>query len=197
MKSEQNKPLPELERCKFCGSSNTDAEFALSGDGRVSAGCMDCGACGPDASTAAEAVAKWNTRARPQEAAAGWMDFAVSVAEAYRRDAVNAIDRAYFEGRMGIAAPTGAAAAEGEARKIWESLPSGKSAKDVIQAYARALSQAATKALATVKTEIEADREKLRANGMGYKSDGAGYTRSIMLIDEARRALSPQTQNKE
>jgi hypothetical protein len=58
-------------------------------------------------------------------------------------------------------------------------------------------SQAATKALAAVKTEIEADREKLRANGMGYKSDGAGYTRSIMLIDEARRALSPQTQNKE
>jgi hypothetical protein len=95
------------------------------------------------------------------------------------------------------AGPQEAAAAEGEARKIWESLPSGKSAKDVIQAFARALSQAATKALATVKTEIEADREKLRANGMGYKSDGAGYTRSIMLIDEARRALSPQTQNKE
>jgi hypothetical protein len=58
-------------------------------------------------------------------------------------------------------------------------------------------SQAATKALAAVKTEIEADREKLRANGMGYKSDGAGYTRSIMLINEALGALSPQTQNKE
>jgi hypothetical protein len=40
------------------------------------------------------------------------------------------------------AGPQEAAAAEGEARKIWESLPSGKSAKDVIQAYARALSQA-------------------------------------------------------
>jgi predicted nucleic acid-binding Zn-ribbon protein len=51
-----------------------------------------------------------------------------------------------------------AAAAEGEARKIWESLPSGKSAKDVIQAFARALSQAATKA------REEAEREHATAD---------------------------------
>jgi Lar family restriction alleviation protein len=93
--SVENKPEP----CPFCGSHNTDAEFALRGDGRVSAGCMDCGASGPDAATAAEATEKWNTRA-PQEAAADLC-----------RDCRTCEEPSQC--------PREAAAAEGEAEKPW------------------------------------------------------------------------------
>jgi hypothetical protein len=49
--------------CPFCGSGDTDAGAALSetagGRRRVQAGCMDCGAVGPEAISPQSAAQKW------------------------------------------------------------------------------------------------------------------------------------------
>lgn len=61
--------MPELEatqvplnKCPFCGSDNTDAEFAKTSSGLVAAGCMDCGASGPEGQNAEDAIYRWNGR---------------------------------------------------------------------------------------------------------------------------------------
>lgn len=46
--------------CPFCKSKNVDPRFALGDDGRIAAGCMDCGGTGPDGTTEEEAVRLWN-----------------------------------------------------------------------------------------------------------------------------------------
>lgn len=47
--------IEALLPCPFCGSDDIDADFALSGDGTTSPGCMKCGATAP--------LDIWNTRA--------------------------------------------------------------------------------------------------------------------------------------
>jgi len=37
--------------CPFCGGTDIDASFSLAGNGDINAGCMTCGASGPDANT--------------------------------------------------------------------------------------------------------------------------------------------------
>ncbi len=60
-----DKPIP----CPFCGSDDTDANFAFGYEGgdeskpQYASGCMECGAAGPHKSTAEEAMKAWDTRA--------------------------------------------------------------------------------------------------------------------------------------
>lgn len=53
-----------MKPCPFCGSANIDASFSLSGEGYVTAGCMQCGASGPDCDSdrPLQAAAAWNRR---------------------------------------------------------------------------------------------------------------------------------------
>lgn len=56
---------PKLLPCPFCGGIDIDASFSLNGEGDINAGCMTCGACGPDANSKDLKVAasEWNKRA--------------------------------------------------------------------------------------------------------------------------------------
>ncbi len=49
--------LPDLLPCPFCGSDNINIW-----NGEFSLFCMDCGAIGPEAPNAAEALERWNSR---------------------------------------------------------------------------------------------------------------------------------------
>lgn len=53
-----------MKPCPFCGSTNIDAAFGLDGEGHVNAGCMDCGASGPDCNSERPSAAAdaWNAR---------------------------------------------------------------------------------------------------------------------------------------
>lgn len=53
-----------LKPCPFCGSTDIDAEFSLSSDGSKNAGCMSCGAVGPDARGTLDHISTWDMRAR-------------------------------------------------------------------------------------------------------------------------------------
>lgn len=66
--------------CPFCGGSDVDASFASTlndnDEPGQNAGCMNCGAGGPDATSDAEAIAAWN--ARPS----GWLSVEAALPEA-------------------------------------------------------------------------------------------------------------------
>lgn len=50
----------KMNPCPFCNSTDVDSRFALCASGEISAGCMTCGACGPQSSTEEMAVVAWN-----------------------------------------------------------------------------------------------------------------------------------------
>lgn len=53
----------EMKNCPFCGSDDVDESFGLRGDGKMSSGCMNCGASSGCADDVIESVKIWNTRA--------------------------------------------------------------------------------------------------------------------------------------
>ena len=74
----------ELLPCPFCGGTDIDASYSLAGNGDINAGCMTCGASGPDAKTQepGESAKAWNRRSSPPDG----VTVPVSVLKKWRED---------------------------------------------------------------------------------------------------------------